>query len=393
MSLRPVRAQAQSQPRIASDWASRACAVVAALVALIAVATPQQAARAVGDTQRSTSQVRPLTPRANPDSVDTLSAARSRAERLRATVALLQARADWTNERLAYVRGQLAAAESRSVTAEQQLTVLEAAGADAHAVLAHRVRAIEQSGGTMALYTQALDGSSITEIASNIAALNAVLGTDAAAASDASDAAAQAAALQSRLADVADERTTLVRRAGSLAERAQRLLQGQQHALSGATANVRRLAHVLAREREAAAAAAAVPRLPGGETDASANPYGSTAVTAALSKVGSDYVWGAEGPDTFDCSGLVQWSYGQAGLLMPRLADDQYFASTPIAVSAMQPGDLIVYAYDPHDGNTIHHITMYVGNGMMVHAPHTGDVVRVVPVYYDGLYGVGRPGL
>jgi cell wall-associated NlpC family hydrolase len=59
----------------------------------------------------------------------------------------------------------------------------------------------------------------------------------------------------------------------------------------------------------------------------------------------------------------------------------------------MQPGDLLVYAYDPSDESTIHHITMYIGDGQMVHAPHTGDVVRVVPVYYDGLYGVGRPGL
>ena len=59
----------------------------------------------------------------------------------------------------------------------------------------------------------------------------------------------------------------------------------------------------------------------------------------------------------------------------------------------MQPGDLFVYAYDTADASTIHHITMYIGNGQMVHAPHTGDVVRIAPVYYEGLYGVARPGL
>jgi cell wall-associated NlpC family hydrolase len=83
----------------------------------------------------------------------------------------------------------------------------------------------------------------------------------------------------------------------------------------------------------------------------------------------------------------------QAGLVLPRVSSDQFFASTPVPIDQMQPGDLLVYAYDTGDPNTIHHITMYIGNGQMVHAPHTGDVVRIAPVYYEGLYGVARPGL
>ncbi|MFL6069749.1 MAG: C40 family peptidase, partial [Actinomycetes bacterium] len=122
-------------------------------------------------------------------------------------------------------------------------------------------------------------------------------------------------------------------------------------------------------------------------------PYAGPAVAAALSVLGSPYVWGAEGPDTFDCSGLVQWAYLQAGLVLPRLASDQYRASTPVPYDEMQPGDLIVYAYNVNDESTIHHIAMYIGNGQMVHAPHTGDVVKVVPVYTEGIIGTVRPGL
>jgi cell wall-associated NlpC family hydrolase len=327
------------------------------------------------------------------DTESDLGDAEDRAERLRARLALLQARVEWTNERLAYVRGQLAEAATRSVTAEQRLAQLQGIDAAAAADLAHRVRAIEQSGGPVALYSQALSGASITDVASNLAALNAVLGADLAVASDAQGAAAQAATWQHQLSDVADQRAQLVGRARALAADAERLVVVQRHLLRNVDQSVRQLARTLASEREVAAAAAAEQFVPTGPYTESSNGYGSAAVAAALSKLGSTYVWGTEGPDTFDCSGLVQWAYGQAGLLLPRLASDQYFASAPVSVSSMEPGDVLVYAYDTHDANTIHHISMYIGNGLMVHAPRTGDVVRVVPVYYDGLYGVGRPGV
>jgi len=331
--------------------------------------------------------------RTGPDTQTQLSAAQTRAEQLRSQLALLRARSDWTNERLGVVRDELASATSRSVSSDQQLAAVQSANLDATATLARRVRAIEQSGGPMALYSQAIDGSSLTDIVSNVAALNAVLGTDAAAAAGTAAATVKATAVHDRLANIADQRAALVRRANALADQANRLLLAQHQLLADAHARIQRLARTLAKEQEAATAAAGAPDVQPGATDAPANPYAATAIAAAESKLGSDYVWGAEGPNTFDCSGLVQWSYGQAGLVLPRLADEQYFAGTPIALSAMQPGDLLVYAYDPTDANTIHHITMYIGNGQMIQAPHTGDVVRIGPVYYDGLYGVARPGL
>jgi cell wall-associated NlpC family hydrolase len=250
----------------------------------------------------------------------------------------------------------------------------------------------------MVLYSQALTGASITDVASNLASLNAILGTGQAAEQDAMAAVDEATLLQQRLTDVADERAQLVTQVRTLSDEAAALANEQADLLANMDATIKQLARKLAREREAAAAAATAAitsstNAPDVVTTADSGPYAEAAIDAALSKLGSPYVWGEEGPDTFDCSGLVLWSYAQAGLALPRLASDQYFASTPVSVNAMAPGDLLVYAYDTNNEETIHHITMYIGNGQMVHAPRTGDVVKVVPVYYDGLYGVARPGI
>jgi cell wall-associated NlpC family hydrolase len=98
------------------------------------------------------------------------------------------------------------------------------------------------------------------------------------------------------------------------------------------------------------------------------------AVNAALSKLGSSYVWGATGPTTFDCSGLMQWAYKKAGITLPRTAAAQSGYGTRVSRSQLQPGDLVFY-YSP-----ISHVGMYLGGGMMVHAPTTGDVVKISPL-------------
>ncbi|GAA1247714.1 C40 family peptidase [Kitasatospora nipponensis] len=99
--------------------------------------------------------------------------------------------------------------------------------------------------------------------------------------------------------------------------------------------------------------------------------YAGAAVTAALSKLGHAYVWGATGPGTFDCSGLMQWAYAQAGVSLPRTSQEQGHIGTGVSLADAQPGDLVIY------GGDMHHVGMYIGNGQVVHAPHTGDVVRI----------------
>ena len=102
----------------------------------------------------------------------------------------------------------------------------------------------------------------------------------------------------------------------------------------------------------------------------------SPAVDVAQQFLGVPYVWGGESPSGFDCSGLVQYVYGRLGVSLPRVAADQARVGQPVASLAdARPGDLLAF-HDPVD-----HIGIYAGNGLMVVAPKTGDVVKVQAIY------------
>jgi cell wall-associated NlpC family hydrolase len=120
------------------------------------------------------------------------------------------------------------------------------------------------------------------------------------------------------------------------------------------------------------------------------NVQRASLIAAALSKVGKQYVWGGAGPDVFDCSGLVQWAYRQAGILMPRTAAEQFLTGQHIPLSSAAPGDLLFWTYDPNDPTFVDHVAIYLGGGMMVVAPHTGLNVEVVPVPTGSSAGVVR---
>ena len=113
-----------------------------------------------------------------------------------------------------------------------------------------------------------------------------------------------------------------------------------------------------------------------------------TVLSSAESRVGMPYVWGAAGPTSFDCSGLVQWSFRQAGIVMPRVAADQARTGPAVQVQNLQPGDLLFYHTDPTAPGYISHVAMYVGNGKMIQAPQPGMDVEIVPVDLgDGFAG------
>ncbi|MGN9840772.1 C40 family peptidase [Nonomuraea sp. H19] len=114
------------------------------------------------------------------------------------------------------------------------------------------------------------------------------------------------------------------------------------------------------------------------------------ALKAAASKLGRPYVWGAEGPDTFDCSGLVQWAFAKAGVRMPRVTHQQWVAGPQVPLSQAQPGDLIFWRLDPTNPGYISHVAIYWGDGKMIQAPRTGDVVKISPVHTRGFAGVVR---
>lgn len=112
----------------------------------------------------------------------------------------------------------------------------------------------------------------------------------------------------------------------------------------------------------------------------------NTALQAALSKRGSEYVWGSKGPTTFDCSGLTQWAYKQAGISIPPSSRTQWSAGKPVSKDQLQPGDLVFYDDGSGDPSQIHHVGMYVGDGKMVDAPTEGQLVDVRSIKGDGHY-------
>jgi cell wall-associated NlpC family hydrolase len=114
-------------------------------------------------------------------------------------------------------------------------------------------------------------------------------------------------------------------------------------------------------------------------------------LTAALSRVGMPYVWGGAGPNVFDCSGLVQWSMRQAGIVMPRVAASQAQTGPQIPVADLQPGDLLFYHTDPTAPTYISHVAIYLGHNLMVQAPEPGENVQVVPAFFGtGFAGAVR---
>ena len=113
---------------------------------------------------------------------------------------------------------------------------------------------------------------------------------------------------------------------------------------------------------------------------------GGAAVAAAESVLGRPYVWGASGPSSFDCSGLTMWAWTHAGVGLSHSSSAQYGSGAQVSQSALQPGDLLFF-YSP-----ISHVGMYIGGGQMIHAPHTGDVVRIATPMWSDFVGAVRPG-
>lgn len=116
------------------------------------------------------------------------------------------------------------------------------------------------------------------------------------------------------------------------------------------------------------------------------SPGASGAVEQAMSQLGVKYRWGEDDPESgFDCSGLTSWAWGRVGVSIPHSSRAQFNSLAHVEPEDLEPGDLVFF------GSPVHHVGMYVGNGQMVHAPHSGAVVSVASVYRRDLRGGGRP--
>lgn len=151
----------------------------------------------------------------------------------------------------------------------------------------------------------------------------------------------------------------------------------------------KKAAAIAAKEKAAAEAAAAAAKDAKDSTTPTAPSTNSSkadeAIAFARKQLGKPYVWGATGPTSYDCSGLTQAAWKAAGVDLPRTTWDQVNVGTRVSEANLQPGDLIFFYSD------ISHVGLYIGGGQMIHAPHTGTVVKIAPITEMPFYGAVRP--
>ncbi|MFD0314439.1 C40 family peptidase [Streptomyces flavalbus] len=182
--------------------------------------------------------------------------------------------------------------------------------------------------------------------------------------------------LQEAMRELAQDRAEATRKLGEL-EKSRKAVAAHKRTVERKLAKARQLLNRLTAEDRAAyerASRSGRADLPAPGAVAAPSARAAAAVAAARSALGRPYVWGAAGPGGFDCSGLTQWSYAQAGVALPRTSQGQRYAGRHVPLSQAQPGDLVTYHSDAR------HVAMYVGNGQVIHAPYPGAPVRYDPV-------------
>ncbi|MFI5682541.1 NlpC/P60 family protein [Streptomyces sp. NPDC051636] len=181
--------------------------------------------------------------------------------------------------------------------------------------------------------------------------------------------------IQDKQRELAQERAEATEKLKDLASTRTELGKKKKE-VQGKLADAQKLLNTLTAKEKAALAAeqqrasrSSADRVDLGGTKA-ASGRAAAAFSAAQSKIGSPYVYGASGPSSFDCSGLTSWAYAQAGVSIPRTSEAQATIGTRLSMSELQVGDLVFFYGD------LHHVGLYAGNGQVLHAPHTGAVVR-----------------
>ncbi len=355
---------------------------------------------------------------------DALGSATTRAAVLRLQLSDLQSQADRAVERYDLLDGQLGQQVGARVSLEQAVTQADRAARSRGADRDGRVRTLYMRGGQAGLYASVLNSTSLDEALHQTTMVQYVLTGDRAAQGRAVVAMKRLTAAQAAAKHAAELTTRRSLQVVSAADQVRELLRRQQALI--ATADSLVLALVQQQQDAAAAAAAAsftaqlnaahaatpppgsaglltasgdrtpltTAELPGG----TALPAGDTAPGAQLATVlavarqqlGKPYVWGAVGPDSFDCSGFTGYAYAAAGIALPRTAAQQYLTGPHPSLAQLAPGDLLFWATNPADYTSIEHMGMYLGDGLMIVAPHTGDVVKIQRVYADGYFGATR---
>lgn len=370
---------------------------LAVVVTFVVLPVSRAAANPVSDTQNHLNQVS-----------NQLAAAQAQAAQIAGQLQADSARLDVLATQYEQAQEQVQALDAQLTTTRTQIAQTKARVAAAQATLRaaalksymsgttdNSFESLFNSGGEQALVTQEYRQVASANISSAIDTLH--------------QAQAALASQENQLQATEDQARAAANQVAAAQQQAQTVQSQQQAQLDQAKGQVATLVAQkqqaqqaaaaaqyqaqLAAEQAAAAAAAANQGGAPTYTNVSVSPGAGGAVQAAESQLGVPYRWGAESPKGspdpgFDCSGLTQWSWGQAGVSLPRTAQEQYDAIPHVPMSDLQPGDLVFW----DDGtSSVQHVGMYVGNGDVVDAPHTGDVVRIQAIWGNGLVGAGRP--
>jgi cell wall-associated NlpC family hydrolase len=329
-----------------------------------------------------------------------------RAAALAAAVRSLQARAEVASEAYDQAQSQLVVVTAQRFAAERAVTTAQTQVQASAAADQSTVSGLYELGGPAVLYTSVLtSGGDPDTVQTGLIAAQRVLGADRQAMTAAGAQSDAAVIAQQHAEALATEQLTLE---GAAADAQQQVLQDLAHTqqlLSSADAQVAAIEqadelqveandHAEFLRQQALAQAGDGPyasQLAGAPPASS--PVAAAALAAAEALEGHPYLWGGTGPIGYDCSGTTQAAYAVAGVHLPRTAAEQYGSGPHVPLAYLEPGDLLFWATDPSDPTTIHHVAIYAGNGLMVSADHTGDTVRLQPVWWDGYAGATRPSI
>jgi cell wall-associated NlpC family hydrolase len=337
-----------------------------------------------------------------------------------AALAQLQVQAEVLTERYDEVQvDEKRAAAAYRVTQARLKTARQARDASQRRLAALAASEFESGGGFDSM-TSMLGNANGPQGYLNEVGLGQVLaqyGTDTLAESQASDVVAKVFRNQARhllLAEQADLRAArdlklaiqaaVARQVAFVrADRVKRNKLASELATAQAHAAALRAARRAALAAQAAAAAARAASAAGAPEGPSQIPswalgsgasatQGDIAANWALTQLGKPYLWGGAGPDSYDCSGLTMDAWARAGVQLAHWTGYQWLSGPHVPLDQLQRGDLLFYATDNSDPSTIHHVGIYIGNGMMVDAPYTGAFVRIDSIYQPGVpIGAVRP--
>ncbi|WP_081788457.1 C40 family peptidase [Candidatus Blastococcus massiliensis] len=270
-------------------------------------------------------------------------------------------------------------AELAALDAQQQRAALDGR-------IRQLARTAYTSGGNQLTQLDVLlTSDSADQLVSQLGTLDAIAGRTNAAVSEVADA-----------TERAEETRTEAREAREQAERSVRDIEDQQKNLEARIADYQRQFEALDAAQRAVverahgdsqpvrASRSAERTAPAPSGVAATSGAAQVAVDTALAQVGDRYVWGASGPDAFDCSGLTSFAYRAAGVSLPHSSRSQSQMGRPVSRGELQPGDLVFF-YSP-----VSHVGMYIGNGQMVHASTSSQPVKVASVDSMGSYNSAR---